>query len=70
MDFEGVDLDEAMNAVINDMGKAAHDFKRQKYAPKPKAKLGSEADDAQAPKLEIRNDGPTLEELESMLGGG
>ncbi len=36
MDFEGVDMDAAVDAVVSDMGKAALRFKAQRYAPKPK----------------------------------
>ena len=60
-----VDWDAAMNAVVEDMGKAALQFKGKRYAPKPKpAEKAPEA----APADE--SGGPTLSELESMISEG
>jgi hypothetical protein len=63
-ELEGVDLDAAMESVIDDMGKKALAFKARRYAPKPKPEPEAPAEaPAQA------ENGPTLHELESMLGG-
>lgn len=60
-DFEGVDMDAAMGAVIEDMGQAAKRFKAQRYAPKPKPVEKPAAEPTQ-------DNGPSLRELEAMIG--
>ena len=65
MDFEGVDLDAAMQTVIDDMGAAARKFKSQRYAPKPKPAEPKAEEPAPA-----EEGGPSLGELESLLNGG
>jgi hypothetical protein len=63
-ELEGVDLDAAMESVIDDMGRKALEFKARRYAtkpsPEPKAPVEAPAQ---------TENGPTLHELESMLGG-
>ena len=55
--------EEAMDAVLADMGRAAREFKAKKYAPKPQpapevVEAAPEADGSQ----------PTMAELAAMLG--
>lgn len=63
MDFEGVDLEAAMDAVVADMGRVAMRAKGQKYAPKPPPKA-----EEPAPEPEDESGMPTASELESLLG--
>lgn len=62
-DFDGVDLDAAMQAVLDDMGEAAKKFKLKKYEPKPKA------EEPKAEAAPAEEAGPSLGDLESMLNG-
>lgn len=63
MDFEGVDLEAAMDAVVADMGRVAMKAKGKKYAPKPPPKA-----EEPAPEPEDESGMPTASELESLLG--
>lgn len=66
--MEGVDVEQAMDAVIEDMGNAAHRFKRdammKKLQPKP-APTAEPTSEQQPDELA----GPSLQELEQLIGG-
>lgn len=64
-DFEGVDLDSALQAVVADMGDAARKFKAKRYAPKPPPPE-PKAEEAAPDESGM----PTAGELESMLSEG
>ena len=66
--MEEDELESALKAVVDDMGKAALKFKGKRYAPKPK--LG-EVEEKEAPEEKTQeNPAPSAEELESLLTGG
>lgn len=56
--------EQALNAVIDDMGKAARQFKAKRYEPKPVAQAEPEAESDAEPEAGA----PTADELAALLG--
>lgn len=66
LDLEGVDLDAVMQAVVDDMGKAAMKHRARRYEPKPKP--AEQKAEEPAPEQDAAM--PTAGELEALLSGG